>query len=295
MEDVIAADLGATKLTVATVDQNLTIRDQETINVREKDYPATIRILIERINRCAGSGARSVGISIAGLMDGDGNISQLHNGVWCTYPLLETLESNLALPFRLENDGNAAALAEWKHGAGTDVDELVVLALGTKVGTGVIHEGRLLRWSFNFSPQIGGIIQTPHGLNSATYAGELCGGHGLGVIAERLFGRHVEGRELAAMARSGDRRATDAFAELGEWIGLTVAGTINLFHPKRIVLNGGVTQTFDLWSSSAEANARKHQLPHPVTTEIVKGVFSHNASLLGAAIVGFGFDTDLAL
>lgn len=286
MQQVIAVDLGATKLTIAIFDSSMSLHDQKTIQVHDRDYASTIELLTNMVDEYKTKG-EAVGISIAGLVDENGYISQWHNGTWNKYPLLEKLQSGVSLPFTVENDGNAAALAEWKHGNGKGINELIVLSLGTKVGTGVIHRGKLFNWHYGLTPQIGGIIQTPGGIESATYSGELASGYGLAAIAERLFDKKVTGAELAKMATSGDQKAQVAFDEVGKWIGLTVASTINLFHPEKVLLNGGLTLTYDLWQQGMNGMIEKHLLPYPLNSEVVKGAFSQNASLYGAAIKAF--------
>ena len=77
---------------------------------------------------------------------------------WKNVPLVRILRDKIQLPIFLENDANAAALGEWWMGAGRDVDDLVLLTLGTGIGGGIIIRGEVLHGAWDTAAEVGHMI-----------------------------------------------------------------------------------------------------------------------------------------
>src|SRR4051812_25460092 len=182
------------------------------------------------------------------------------NLAWRDEPLKEKLQKELDLPVIVENDANAAAWAEFTFGAGEDVEDLLMLTVGTGVGGGVVIDGELVRGGFGMGGEVGHITMVPGGV--------VCGCGNLGCLESYGSGRALVrvSRELAvtdpesakgllaraggdpskitgplvtAAAQDGDPFAVARLAELGDWLGQGGATLTAVLDPHVGGIGGG--------------------------------------------------------
>ena len=118
-----------------------------------------------------------------GLITNSNNLPYLEN-----VPIRDVLSAKLNTRVILENDANAAALGECWMGAGRDVDDLVLLTLGTGIGGGIISGGRIVRGSVGMAGELGHISVVPNGNPCG------CGNQG-------CLEKHASATAVSAMAR----------------------------------------------------------------------------------------------
>jgi glucokinase len=198
------------------------------------------------------------------------------------------------LPVGIDNDANAAAIAEWRLGAGRGASHVVVLTLGTGIGGGLILDGKPYRGWIGAGAELGHIV--------LDYGGPPCGpgcsGHGhleavaSGSAAKRLavqrFGPGADGRRLVAEAHAGDQGARDDLAELGRRLGAGIASFVNIFNPELVILGGGFAEAEDLiFDPARETLAEEALPPGRDLVRIVPAELGPEAGMIGAALVGF--------
>lgn len=206
------------------------------------------------------------------------------------FDLVPALEKVLDAPFRIDNDANMAAYGEWKHGAGRDAHSLVLLTIGTGVGSGIILDGKLWQGRCGFAGEIGHITVNPIGSKCN------CGNVGCletEVSAPKIVRNYVNkvgsGEELTAedvynRAKRGDAAALESFSACGYYLGIGLGIVINLLNPGMIVLGGGVMAGGEFLMEAAVAHARKrsHRVSFACAT-IAKASLGNDAGLIGAA------------
>jgi len=257
----IGIDIGGTKVAVALGDSSGKIlarrRRPTEASGRPEDDVARIAADVKALLADAGvaeADVAALGVSAPGPVD-------IERGVlidppnlpgWGTVPLRSWLESALGRPAILENDANAAALAEWRFGAGRGLKHVLYLTMSTGVGCGLILDGRLYRGHGSAAGEVGHIPLEEEGERCA------CGLHGCfeayaggAAWAERL--RRIAPKDSQVTALAGGReRATpehvvaaahagDAFAlaELDRWNDIVARGLAMLtftLAPQRIIL-----------------------------------------------------------
>ncbi len=196
-----------------------------------------------------------------------------------------------ALPAGVENDGNAAALAEWRLGAGRGANDVIMLTLGTGVGGGVVMDGHLYRgWA-----ELGHTVVVAGG---PPCQGN-CHGHGhleavaSGLAADRaaaeLYGPDSDAPLLVARARSGDALALDALEEIGRLLGIAIGSLVNIFDPDVVIVGGGFgAAAGEFILATALAAAREEAIqPADRALRIVRAELGDEAGLIGAGLVGF--------
>ena len=193
------------------------------------------------------------------------------------------------LPVGVENDGNVAALAEWKRGAGRDASNLVMLTLGTGVGGGIVIEDRLFRgWA-----ELGHVVVREGGppcpCGGRGHLEALSSGQVADAVARDLYGPDADARSLVEAARAGEPSAVDALESMGESLGAAIGSLVNTFDPELVVIGGGFgMDAGDLVLEPARRVARHEAMPPgDETLRIVPAQLGADAGLVGAGLVGF--------
>jgi glucokinase len=206
------------------------------------------------------------------------------------YPLVQAVRRFIDVPIRAGNDANMAAFGEFKHGAGRGVRSLVLLTVGTGIGSGLILDGRLWQGEGGFAGEIGHITVNPEGKTCA------CGGRGCletEASAPRLVRdfRALSGRtdvtgskEVYLLAKAGDPAALESFRKLAYWLGIGLGVVINLLNPEKILIGGGVVSAGKILLGPVVEEARRRSNPLSFAgCRIEKAALGNDAGLVGAA------------
>ena len=210
-------------------------------------------------------------------------------------PLRDRMHERFGLPVGLDNDANAAAIGEWRAGAGRGEDDLVMLTLGTGVGGGVISGGKPFRGRNGEGVELGHVVIV-HGGRPCQGA---CTGHGhleayvsgsaATAAAREAFGPSADAHRLVRLANEGDAKAKELLEEVAGYLGSGIGSFVNVFAPQLVVLGGGFgVAAFDYLRGPAEEVARQEALePMRSSMRLAKAELGTAAGLIGAAFVGF--------
>jgi glucokinase len=238
----IGLDLGGTKLATILIGPDGRIRHRRHREHHARDYPAVLEAVAEAVRECDGFGyAPMVGLAVAGPLDRDRErvLAALNLG-FADRPLRADLRERLGRPVVLENDANAAAVAEYRVGAGVGARCLVLLTLGTGIGGGIVVDGQVLRGAAGAAAELGHL---PVG---AVGAGCGCGATGClelyasGTALGRQAGHGRSSRDVVAAADRGDPAAHRLLADAGERIGAAVLMLAPAIDPDLVLLGGGL-------------------------------------------------------
>jgi glucokinase len=232
-----------------------------------------------------------VGIGVPGFIRmAEGFIVGSHN-IPCLnhYPIRDEIERLLGTPVLLENDANAAALGEKWIGAGRDVDDLVLLTLGTGIGGGIISGGRLLHGFVGMAGELGHLTVVPNG-NPCGCGNRGCvEKHASATAIESManllaLGDHLTAKDVYDLAVQGDERALTIFASMGQALGVALAMLINTFNFPLYLMSGGVLAAWDYFYPALIEEVRRRSFTYRNTeTRIDKAVLGNEAGLYGAA------------
>ncbi len=237
-----------------------------------------------------------VGVAVVGVVRRrDGMVSTAPNLGWRDEPLGVHLAEALGwdVPITFANDADLAALAEHRRGVARGIDDIVLVWGSVGVGGGLVVDGEPLTGVAGYSGEVGHIPVNPDG--RPCRCGSLgCWETEVGTSALlRRAGRPPEGGNDAvdavlAAAEAGDPVALAAFAETGRWLGIGLAGIINILNPELVVLGGRLTASYPFVRSTLEAELDRRvlrasrRIVHVVTTSL-----GADAPLLGAAELAF--------
>ena len=307
---VAGFDIGGTKIALAVADLEGGIIEQTRFPARtaERGPHAIIEEALAEIERMLGAtGARlaAVGVGCGGPLDrGRGLILSPPNlPGWDEFPIVKLVEERLGVPALLDNDANAAALGEHRHGAGRGFKHLVYITQSTGIGGGVIMSGKLIHGVCDGAGEVGHMTVLPDGpacgCGGRGCLEALCSGTGLARRArERLAAgaasslsslspKEVTGRAVAEAARAGDAVAASVWDEMIHYLAVGVGNLFNVLAPEAVVIGGGVSEAGEqLFGPLRErVRARTRMLP-PEKINILQASLGGDSALHGAVILG---------
>jgi glucokinase len=299
---VIGVDVGGTKILAGIVDQDGNVVQSSVTPTPTRSEAAFLAGLEGAIaalldEREEGDGVSAVGLGLPSVIDqrSGSALSSVHVPL-AGVPIRERIADRFGIPVELDNDGNAAAIAEWSIGAGRGTNHLVMLTLGTGIGGGLILDGRPYRGATGGAAELGHIV-IQHG---GPPCQGTCTGHGhlealvSGAAAHRvareLLGPGATAHELIALARAGDPPAAAALDAMGRYLGSGIASLVNVFEPELVVLGGGFcSAALDLLLAPAlEVLAVDGRRPSSERVRVEPAQLGVEAGMVGAALVALG-------
>lgn len=261
---VIGIDLGGTKMYGAVSDLGGKVYHEVHIERHGTTEDDSYRWLVELIedlielSRRDGHEIRGIGVGAPGITRSrEGIVRWAPSLNWREFPLKARLTDHFGLPVVVDNDVNLAALGEWWFGSGHAVNNMVLIAIGTGIGAGIILDGALYRGTNEAAGEIGYLLPGRQYLGRrydqfGAFEG-LASGTG---IAERaaallpadhpLAQRELSAEDVFAAQRDGEAWAKQVVDETVDYLALGIATVSALFDPELIVLGGGVSGASDV-------------------------------------------------
>jgi glucokinase len=289
---VIAIDLGGTKIRSVVVNGRGEILGEDLRPTEDERGQSVVidRMVASARAAVAASGVAfselaGVGVTAPGTVDFDlGILMQPPNlQGWDNVPLGALLHERLGLPTVLENDANAAAYGEWRHGAGQGTRHMIYMTVSTGIGGGLILNGQLFRGADGAAGEIGHVTVDdngpPHncgmvgclevmasGTAIARMAHEAVAAGRSAMLAKAAAAGDLTAHEVDTAAEAGDIAAQEILGRAAHYLGVGLAGYVNIFNPEAIVVGGGVTRIGPRFLEPAFALARQRAFRLPAST-----------------------------
>jgi glucokinase len=299
-------DVGGTKILAGVVDEDGDIVEEVRVVSPATDVDAITAAIAGLVDDLAGRHEfDKVGVGAAGYIDkARSTVLFAPNIAWRDVNLRAFLEERTGKDVVIENDANAAAWGEFTYGAGADIDDFLLITVGTGVGGGLVLDGALYRGAFGIGAEIGHMRVVPGGL--------LCGCGNLGCYemyasgnalvrmareaaeagrADGLLKRAggaadaINGPLVTAAARDGDATAIGLLGELGRWLGEGIASLAAILDPAMVAIGGGVSEADELLLEPAREGMLGQLIGRGHRPELVirKAALGSRAGLIGAA------------
>ena len=312
---IIGVELGVDFVSVAVTDLlgNILWRRKEDADPAEgqdKMLDQTLQIVKEAIgiNKKRGSRFLGLGLATPGTVDvNKGLLIFAPNLHWHNVPFQKIFYEQTKLNVFIENDANAAAIAEHLFGAARQSQDFLFVFAGVGIGGGLFLNGKLYRGKNGYAGEIGHspIMAEPsqticHCGNRGcweTYANQYS-------IIQRIQARLEVKRSsiipqlmadqnaplsillIKQAADSGDQEAIDSFVEAGHAMGQGFAGLINIFNPEKIILGGPLSVAGEYLLPAIKETVARHSLPEiDQQAEVLLSTFGPDASLIGAIAI----------
>ena len=292
---VIGVDVGGTKISAGVVGRDGAVDRRESRPTPVSSRDDLLAGLDSVVETLLGEDVSGLGFGIPSRID-----QRSGRAVGSVHIPLEDVDfrdrmaTRFDLPVGIDNDGNAAAIAEWRLGAGRGASHLVMLTLGTGVGGGLILDGKPYRGWIGAGAELGHMV--------LDYGGAPCGGsctgHGhfevfaagsaANEAAARRYGAGADARRLVAEAEAGEEGAIADLAELGHRLGAGIASLVNIFNPELVIIGGGFADAGELILGPARETLAVEALsPGRELVRILPAELGADAGMIGAALVGF--------
>jgi glucokinase len=294
---VIGVDLGGTKIAAGAIDREGAItarRERPTPTSSQDELLAVLDELVEQISSEVGR-VEALGFGIPSTIDQRSGraVSSVHIPL-ADLDFRDRMDERFGLPVAIDNDGNAAAIAEWKLGAGVGTRDMIMLTLGTGIGGGLILEGKPYRGSVGAGAELGHMVlqyDGPPCLGDCPGRGHfevLASGTAADAVARSVLAPDATGRDLVRLASQGDARAKEALEGLARILGAGIASLVNVFNPEVIVIGGGFGRAGELLFTTVRAVVAREALsPGRELVRIVPAELGAEAGLVGAGLIAF--------
>jgi glucokinase len=300
---VIGVDAGGTKLLGGVVDEGLVVHNRVHRLWRGADREETLRIVVEAVEelRSAAPEAEAVGFGIPSLVSAGRSVASVHLPL-DDVPFDDLMAERLGLPVWVDNDVNAAVMAEHRVGAARGASHAVMFALGTGIGGGLVLDGRVYRGATGAAGELGHMVTKVDGppcpcggrgclevLASGTAIGiagtEAGRAHPRSPLGTRLEEEGaIRGSYVTELAHAGDELAVEAVCSVGRQLGAGLVSILNVLDPEVAVIGGGAVAAGDLLLEPAREVLAAQGLGPP-RMRVVPAEFGGESGMLGAALL----------
>ena len=312
----IGIDVGGTNLKAGLVDESGLILATHSMKVAQVDDPDSLAWTLVSLTQdlCRSVNVpldqvASVGVGVPGTVEiRSGTILYTCNLPLKNVPLRKLFHRYLATPLYIENDANCAALAEYYVGAGRGSKRFITVTLGTGIGGGIVHNGKIFHGANGMAGEVGHM--------SIVYNGEPCpcGRRGCweryasaqalkrmtaAALAEHpdsILRRvvdendgHISGRSAFEAMRRGDETGRAVCEQFIDYLAAGLVNLVNIFQPDTLAIGGGVSNEDDRYLlDPLRRRVERESIPcsRDKMTKIVKAELGNRAGIIGAAFLG---------
>lgn len=307
---VVAADFGGTNLRSAVVDEAGEVVERLDVPTpaaaTSEGILAEIVELFRAVSARAPSPPVAAALGVPGLIDAEAGVVLLAPNVagFRNLQLTAPIARALGLPVSIENDASAAALGEFRFGAGRGTRHLLHATLGTGIGGGIVIEGKLYRGAKGLAGEIGHIIIDPagprcncgsrgcleamvSGVAFAERAKRMLAAGTAPRLAELARGRDPTAHDLHLAATAGDQQCEAEIRHGGHLLGLGLGSLANVLNPDAITLSGGLLAMGEMLLGPMKESMYSIAYGPASGTLVRLSTLGDESGLLGAAAVAF--------
>jgi len=308
---VAGIDMGASHLSIVLTDYSAQVIDEVEVPFNIADGPVTclgqantlLTDLLKK-NELTPASLSAIGMGVPGPIASEAGTvfaPPIMPG-WDNYPIQANLEEKWNLPVSLNNDAELGALGEWAYGAGRGENFLAYIKVGTGIGSGILLNGQVYRGATGSAGEIGHLTIEENGplceCGNAGCLEALAGGRAIARQAQEAIRKgnrtllaslgpveQITARDVASAARRGDLVSQQIISRAGSYLGIALAGLVNLFNPRTIVVGGGVAQVGDLLLQPIrDTIARRSIQASARTVKINTAILRRHSSAMGAIV-----------
>lgn len=297
----VGFDIGGTSTKYGLLDETGEILNHGTFKTF-KDANSNVERIIEIVHSCQEKkDVSAVGIDVPGIID--------HNGLMITagaidgmygFPLGKTLADALKLPVKVENDANAAAIAERWLGNAKGLDNYICLVLGTGIGGGIVLNGSVYRGYHGLAGEVGWMIthdldfQDNLEASSLNYSASVVTGlvrrYNLSLeVYDSSLPQEDDAATIIALAHDNDFIAAPVYHQFLSDVSVMLMNLVGTFDPGRILIGGGISANAvflkdlqDTFDEYVRRHRGLNEAAQHFNYDIQAAGLQNNAGLLGA-------------
>lgn len=293
----LGVDVGATKVAIATIGQDLSVHQKHEVLTRAEDGEvlwSNIEKVIHEFLKSESGTLIGIGVASAGPLNmQDGTLSPVNIPIWRDFPIIDHLES-LSSGKKVVLHGDALALAHAEHrlGAGRDLQNMLGMVVSTGIGGGLILDGKVFLGETGNSCYIG-----HHSIN---FEGRECVCGRMGCVEAYSSGpqmvtiAHENGwdptktsfRDLAQSAREGNKIALHVISEGTRALSVGIINFIGTLDINHVIIGGGVSEAGDIFWNPLQKHIETESkaIGFLKNVQVRKAELQRDAGVLGAAL-----------
>lgn len=303
---IIALDLGGTQIKIGLVrgaeilaSDQLDARADLGLESRLPDLSTRIDAILQQASLSVADVA-GVGIAVPGIVDTVNRKVLTINAKYSDAPQMDLVawaERTWGLPLRLENDTRAAMIGEWRYGQGRGYDNLVLMMLGTGIGTSAVIEGRVLRGKHFMAGILGGhVIMDRHGTRcncgmvgcaeaqASTWTLEnLVTSHPQYPVSVLSQEGKIDFKTIFQCAEAGDALARTVRDECVDVWAVCAYNLVQAYDPELVILGGGVMASREFIIPRIQQKLDQNSWATWGKVAVVEATLINSAALLGVS------------
>ncbi len=319
---LLGVDIGATHLSVLATDFSAKV-----LSETEKPFNITTKpeAALQEVDTTVREVLADVGLTLHDLMGigvGVPGPVMAEQGLvvappimpgWGDFPIRERLQTLWGIPVSLNNDAELGALGEWAHGAGRGERHLAYIKVGSGVGAGFLFDGNIYHGVTGSAGEIGHVTIDENGpkCTCGNYGclEAMAGGFAIARQAQAAARKsqrtqlasiepldQITAEDVAKFASRGDLVSQQIISRAGSYLGIAIAGMINLLNPGMVVIGGGVAQMGDLLLDPIRQAVLERSLKSSAqTVRINAAVLGRRSTSMGGAIQAMNIVLDQLL
>lgn len=310
---IIGIDLGGTNIKAAVYDLSFNCLIDRMIDTQADGGPEHVLNRIAELAEAMLSAlgmtqdqVAGMGLGIPGLLNpltGYSVFSPNFPG-WSNVPVVDIMRQSFDFPIYIDNDVRVNLYGEWRFGSGAGSSNLVLLTLGTGLGSGIVMDGRVLYGATSSAGEIGHMNMYREGrpckCGSSGCLGRYVSAIGMvntfkerlkegrrSLITEWTLGQteNITARMISDAYDQGDALAAEVLHETGTLLGYGLSNVINLFNPELIIIGGGMSDAGERLLHPVRESIAAHALEMPRNAcKVVAAHLGGKAGMLGAAV-----------
>lgn len=238
-----------------------------------------------------------IGLGVPGPVGEDGTVYGCVNLGWSTFNVETTLYTKIGIPVKAANDANVAALGEMWQGGGKGHKDVLMITLGTGVGSGIVIGGKVVAGAHGAGGEIGHIHvndqeQETCGCGKKGCLEQYVSANGIVRVAKRKLEQETRSTSLSQYeeltskaiydeAKNGDIVAMELVDETCELLGNTLSSICNVVDPEVIVIGGGVSRAGDILVDGIKKYYHKNAFHSVENTDITLALLGNDAGMYG--------------
>lgn len=302
-------DLGGTNIQVGIMRSDARIVGRCKIKTdAEAGYEAVVGRVMRAVREaCESAGVQTtdlacIGVGTPGPVDpSTGTVLEAVNLRWDNAPLRATLSERSGLPVTVDNDVNAAAFGEWRHGAGRGATDLLAVWVGTGVGGGLVLRGQPFTGHFHTAGEIGHMILMPGAAPGSRSIEHNCSRTAVSERIAQLIranrksslapiireGKRLKSKALAEAYRAGDALVCEVINDSADRLGMAAGSIASLLSLQRVVIGGGLAEALgEPYVDRVRAATKREVFPSALKAiEVVPSELGDDAGIIGAGLL----------
>ena len=234
--------------------------------------------------------ADGAALAVPGAVLPDGTVNRCVNLGWGVCRPTDEFTALTGIPCRVLNDANAAALGEQRLGGGKGFEDVLLLTLGTGVGSGVVLGGKVRAGARGAAGEIGHLCMDPGDTSAACTCGhfgcleQYASATGISRLAAKAGFPGLSCKQIVDGAAAGDDKLEAVVDEACDKLGRGIADACAILDPETVVLGGGVAAAGEYFRAKVQAAFDRYAFHACLGTEIRLATLGSDAGLCGAAL-----------